>query len=351
MNPLVIIQVTRQGPGWTPINYMADLAGRLFGTETVTLPKTRANLAKVRFGLQKRKRNAEKPDLLLIAPTPSDLLMLAEVDGWQEGFNRAAAWIVDSFWLDRVPRFGAADKFDHLFIMTGNEKEAFERRLKRPTTFLPWGADVLDQGLGQAGSQGDGKSIDLLRMGRQPLSLGNDVENARASQELGMSYQGRPPFADDTITLHRQNMATYRKTKFVLASSNRAAPVEFTHPKREYVTGRWTDALAAGCVVAGIPPHSDMTCQEYLWPEALLEFPNVDRGQALSTIREALDHWTLELAQQNYRTALERLDWRWRFQEIADYFGHDFPLLEQDLAWLRQTLDNSLEPVPAELAL
>lgn len=354
MSPLIIIQVTRHSPGWAPINYMANLAGRLFGAPPINLPKTSANLSMLRPNLQmslrNRKRNAEKPDLLVIAPTPSDLLMLPEIDDWRNGFNRAAAWIIDSFWINRLPRFGAAGKFDHLFIMTGNEQRAYERRLKRPATFLPWGADVLDLGLGDAFGQGREKPIDLLRMGRQPAALDNDARNARACAELGLTYQGRPPFAQDPVAMHCQNMAYYRQSKFVLANSNRVGSTSYTHPVREYITGRWTDALAAGCVVAGIPPWSDKTCQEYLWPEALLEFSGVDQESGLRSIRAARNTWTPEVAQRNYRMALERLDWRWRFQEIAAFFGHNFPLLEQDLARLRQRLNNRLEPVTPRLA-
>ena len=49
-------------------------------------------------------------------------------------------------------------------------------------------------------------------------------------------------------------MGVLSKTKFALAFSNRANPTMQTHPEREYITGRWTDSLASGSTVAGIPP-------------------------------------------------------------------------------------------------
>jgi hypothetical protein len=49
-----------------------------------------------------------------------------------------------------------------------------------------------------------------------------------------------------------------------------------------------------------------------------------------------LDSWTPETAANNQRMALARLDWRWRLKEIADYFGHHFPVLDRDLAIIRQ---------------
>ena len=49
-------------------------------------------------------------------------------------------------------------------------------------------------------------------------------------------------------------MKILSKTKFALAFSNRVSPEGHTHPEWEYITGRWTDVLASGVSVAGIPP-------------------------------------------------------------------------------------------------
>jgi hypothetical protein len=51
----------------------------------------------------------------------------------------------------------------------------------------------------------------------------------------------------------RESIRILSKTKFALAISNRANPTMQTHPEREYIAGRWTDALASGATVVGIP--------------------------------------------------------------------------------------------------
>jgi len=337
---LTVIQIARHGPGWAPINYMADLAARSFGTKVVPLKKTRFSLSQLLFSLQERERHADKPDLLLIAPTPRDLLMLGEFEGWRSSFNTAVAWIVDSFWLEQAPPFGIASKFDKIFVMTGNEVEGYQARLKRPTSFLPWGTDALELGLGAVKMPAaDQKNVDLLRIGRQPTLLDDDEVNARACHDLDMSYLGRPPFSQDMLELHRNNMTYYRRSKFVLASSNLASPKPYTHPTREYVTARWTDALAGGCIVAGVPPYTDYTLKELFWPGALLELDCLDRDRAFATVREGVERWNPEQAYENFCMALERLDWRWRFKEIADFFGHRFPALESDLARMNRMLE------------
>jgi hypothetical protein len=328
---LVIIEIVKEGAGWAPVNHMAHLASQMFDTPAIRVNRNGAGLSKIEFAIRGRTRDLEKPDLLLIAPSPRDIYMLAEVDGWRSSFNRAAAWIVDSFWLERSPSRGAAAKFDKLFVMTGNDAVGYEEKLRIPTSFLPWGTDAL--GLG---GRDEVRSIDLLRMGRQPEGLDDDDLNAAESKRLNINYFGRPPFSAGTLELHRSNMAFYRQSRFVLANSNLVAPKPYTHPTSEYITGRWTDALAAGCVVAGVPPYTDMTLQQQFWPGALLELGSVDRTETFAAVRDALDSWTPEMAANNQRMALARLDWRWRFKEIADYFGHHFPVLDRDLAIIRQ---------------
>ena len=78
-------------------------------------------------------------------------------------------------------------------------------------------------------------------------------------------------------------MGMLSKTKFTLAFSNRVSPNPQTHPTREYITGRWTDSLAAGATVAGIPPRSE-SVQSLLWPEALLDIGTVNQTEGLKVI-------------------------------------------------------------------
>ena len=46
-------------------------------------------------------------------------------------------------------------------------------------------------------------------------------------------------------------MGILAQAKFTLSFSNLVSPDVQTHPKREYITGRWTDALSAGATVVG----------------------------------------------------------------------------------------------------
>ncbi len=133
-------------------------------------------------------------------------------------------------------------------------------------------------------------------------------------------------------------MARYGQSKFTLSFTNRVSPADYTHPSREYLTARWTDALACGAVVAGIPPRSATTAK-LLWPGALLDIGTTDFEQGLHLIAEAVSSWAPDMAAKNHQKALERLDWRWRFLELSDAFGVTPNLLKQETNRLETLLD------------
>jgi hypothetical protein len=130
------------------------------------------------------------------------------------------------------------------------------------------------------------------------------------------------------------------RARFILAFSNAVDRQPYTHPTREYVTGRWMDALAAGAVVCGIPPECDVARQSF-WPGALLRLGSTDRDAGLHAIRDAVQVWTPEIAVRNYHKALQHLDWRWRLRDLAPFFALDAPLLHRELSLLTAHLDSS----------
>jgi hypothetical protein len=128
-------------------------------------------------------------------------------------------------------------------------------------------------------------------------------------------------------------MRVYGESKYLLAFSNAANPEGYTHPTRQYLTGRWVDALACGAVVAGISPRGS-GIDELLWPGATLEFGSIRRQEGLETLAGALKLWTPQSALRNHAMALKKLDWRWRLKTIADICAVDTATLRTELALL-----------------
>lgn len=330
--PIQIVYVDPGSPGYHPVHYMARLAAELMGGELVVLRSRSLTLIEKLDGLLSRERRGAP--CLMICPGPSALSSILQVRNWRSRCIRMVAWVFDSFWTDAIPRFASkAGVFDHVFVTEKEDMATWTRIMPAPVRWLPWGSDVLR--LGSANPQ---RRFDLLRFGRQPPEWEDDRSSATECESRGLRFQGRPQTFDDATDNERSLMGILSDARYVLAFSNRVAASDYTHPQREYITGRWTDALGAGATVAGVPPRSE-SVQSLLWDEATLDLGTVSRSEGLEVIARAVREWTPMRARVNYLKSLERLDWRWRFKEIVRALDVDAPLLEVELSRISQILD------------
>jgi hypothetical protein len=333
--PIQVIYVDPGSPGYHLVQYMARLSAELLNGELVVLHSRSLTVIEKLGGLLARKKRGMP--CLLICPGPSALAAILQIRNWRKRYGRLVAWVFDSFWTDTIPRFGRmAGVFDHVFVTEKEDLPAWTRMISAPVEWLPWGADVLR--LGSANPQ---RRLDLLRIGRQPSEWEDDASNALECESRNIRFQGRPPTLTDATDNQRSLMELLRDSKFTLAFSNLVAATDYTHPLREYITGRWTDALAAGATVAGIPPRSD-SVRSLLWAEALLDLGTAGRAEGLEVIARAVREWTPMRARVNYLKSLERLDWRWRFKEIARALGVRAPLLDAELTRIGQIVNSDL---------
>jgi hypothetical protein len=326
------------GEGYLCILHMARLAAKLLQGELFVMQKGNPTLSNKLGGmLLPRKRFGTS--CLLICSSPSDLSSILLVQNWRKNYGRIVAWVFDSFWTNWIPPWVRASRiFDHVFVTEREDLSTWRQKLHAPVDWLPWGSDVLN-----LGSSNSARQFDLVRFGRQPTEWTDDKINAEACHSFGLNFQGRPPSYPDATDNERGLMEILSKTKFALAFSNRVSPEGHTHPEREYITGRWTDALASGATVAGIPPRSE-SLKLLLWPEALLDIGTADRTEGLQVISSAAREWSPDRAQLNYARSLECLDWRWRFKTLAEALGYRSSGLDAELTRLQNAIRTAKLP-------
>ncbi len=247
------------------------------------------------------------------------------------------AWVFDSFWMNYMPRFARTRRhFDHIFLTEPEDAGAWGSCTGSEVSWLPWGSDVL-----RLGSANPIRKTDLLRVGRQPAEWEDDVRTERACEGHGLSFSGRPPMKTDASENQRELASAFANTKFTLSFSNRVSPSVQTHPVREYITARWTDALASGATVAGVPPKTEVI-EKLLWPEALLPLATTSLEAEMESISQAVRTWTPKRAATNYAQSLKRLDWRWRFRAISEVLGLKPAKLNAELAQIEQKAADTL---------
>ncbi|MEM6857730.1 MAG: hypothetical protein AAF559_07650 [Pseudomonadota bacterium] len=320
--------------GWGPIEHLTRLAERLLGVELKFVELQNASKPKKIWHEIRPSRNGKGPGSIYLVKSPGEIRSLAGLPDFFHFKEFRALWIVDSFWTDRAPSSRFMRHFDLVIYMQKNEASFYEHLAPNRTLYLPWGADVLD-----LGSKSADRPIDVLRVGRQPAVWDDDNRNGTVCAAAGLKFSGRPPLfgtsASDTSTAHQSLCEYYAKAKFVVAHSNLVSPAAYTHPEKEYLTGRWTDALAAGAVVAGIHPYGDGSSEDLLWKGATLDFNQIDLKCNVEALVRATHEWNPNMASANHLQALIRLDWRWRLRSLADELSIRTPVLDGEIERLK----------------
>ena len=330
----MLIVYINPGFGWEPITEMVNLATELFQAELLVINHNQPNfLTKLELVFLKRQKLNSIEKCLFIIPGPADLLSLSSISGWRRRFAFIGVWVIDSFWLNHISRIAKlARPFDHIFITSEEDIEAWTIEMKTSTTWLPWGSDAL-----RFGGKSADRIWDLTRIGRQPPEWDDDEITKKLCNNSNLRFHGRLEKSDTAAGNQLNLLNLYQQTKFLLAFSNVANPTNYTHPTRQYITARWTDALACGAIVAGIPPN-EPSINRLLWEGATLDLNTIKIKEGLHLISEAVKSWKPEFAAKNHLMALERLDWRWRFAEIALVFNERPKLLDDEIDLLKKRI-------------
>lgn len=323
---LIIRWSPRRATGWGPIVHLVELIQRLLGAELQEIGWMRRDPVRLMRRRLFRPSRSGDDIVLYLVHGPNEIASVVAHPLFDESAALRVLWIVDSFWTDRVPK-GLISNFDLVIYMQEADTAYYDKVSNGRALFIGWGADVLGLGSGQKT-----RPIDILRVGRQPLAWEDDQRSGDAARARGLTFHGRPPEEISYAGL----MGYYAQARFVIAFSNLVAPAPYNHPTKAYFTGRWTDALASGAVVAGIAPHQDTGIATQLWHGALLEFDEIDLERNLETLEKAAAQWHPEIARRNNLGALMRLDWRWGLKRLVDRLNLSCPALDRDLERLRE---------------
>lgn len=327
----------RVGGGWGTIYALAELLARCFGAETTYFeraPRHRALAGRLLRPMLHARGHVD----FYIARYPADLPALLRLADARRTATRVL-WVVDSFLTEQFARPADLDRFDVVGYMQHDEAPFYEAHAGDRALFLGWGADALD-----LGGDAPDRPVDVLRVGRQPPAWDDDAATAAACARHGLRFAGRPQGDPDPRRQHALAMRAYMQTKVVIAHSNLAAPAGYTHATKEYITGRWTDALACGALPAGVQPRGDGSMAALLWDGATIDFDRIDLEANLAQLRDRLAGWSPADARRTHHQALKRLDWRWRIKAIADRLGVSPQGLGAELDRLRARIAATAPP-------
>ena len=314
------------GRGWAPVELMARLLAHTLDAEYVSL-RTRPRADRVRRTAgQLPPARLRGGTCIVIAPQPAHLGSLLTPRYLMGGYTSVVEEAVD----DRIPRMAKGrGHFDHLFVTDRELVDTWAEQTGTTTSWLPFGSNVLDQPEMPAE-----RPVDLLRIGRQPPEWDKNDTTQDAAAARGLTFAMAPPLHDDPAFNQARVQSSMRGAKFTLSFTNLVSPADYTHASRDYVTGRWTEALASGAAVAGVPPRCEAG-QRVLFDDGLVRLPGTDLGAGLDVVAEAAAAWTPSRADRVHLQALQTLDWRLRFAELAKTIDLSIPRLDDELSRLQ----------------
>lgn len=327
MAELDVIVAVPSDAGWEPIRKMAQLLCSYLDSEPiyVDVHKSLQKSAKIIGAFPRLKKGKKK--VLVIAYDPGQLYAISQVGIFSRLYSEIYGWVIDSFWAERIPRIASTGIYNHIFVTDPGDIDEWQKAGVASVSALTWGADIwsnIDQRLDIH------KTNDLLRVGRQPRDWEDDAATGDQAKELGLSFQGRPPFGNSPVESTQHLERALKDSKVVLAFTNKISPTRYTHPTKEYLTGRWIDALGWGCMVAGQIPQTKVS-EKYLWPQATLEVPYDNMGEGLHKIAEKLKTIDNHYAQQQIINTLENFDWRFRFNDLLEKINRPSRMLSNDI--------------------
>ncbi len=324
------VLLSRRNPasaGWVAIDEFEDLFQRLSGAR-ILCPEQRSLLWSPLGKVQRRllgrylplQENIEQDTdlLLVVARTPSDLSMLHSLTGARKRFRRIAGYVIDSYFTEGFE--SKAECYDHIFCTTQEGADFVRTRYGVSSSVLRQGFDCLTW----ANTDTD-RSIDLIGFGRQPASYHREFQRSFHDSRSSILYLHSPIGAKSgsAVWVERPMMLKLlQRSKMSLAFHLMVEPEEVRPRAADFVTSRWFESLAAGCIIVGRRPPGGMAAEMFDWPNALVDLP--DRpSEATDFVKSlACDESFLRVTRtRNVFEMCRRHDWRYRIRDIYDHFN------------------------------
>lgn len=310
---------------------MVSLLSRISGAKVTTVSDERQWSRLERLGAVVPRQRFGSADVLVVCPVPEHLMALVAAPRWRSGLRRVSAWVIDSWWDDRIPRIAkAARQFDTIFVSEAENIDRWRDATRADVVHLPIGADILANPFDPTQE----RDIDLLRVGRMPVAWDDDEIVARECTRRGLRFQGRPPSSEDAALAMPWLWSWERRTRFVLAFSNLVSPADYTHPRLEYLTPRWADAWGSGAVTIGALPQTQSSAA--VAEACSVKIPWNDLSAGLDAVADLVAQWQPNMALEVRRQAVLHMDWRHRFAVMEREFGAHWSGLSDELDQLKE---------------
>jgi len=259
-----------------------------------------------------------------------ELYALRCVPDWRRRC-RFAACFVSEVWAHLLPQYllELLAQFDHVFIGMKHCVDDVARIVGRPCSYLPVAADVLQF---SPWPQPPARTVDVCNIGRRSAVTHAALLELARAREICYYYDtfaggaGRDreqrTFRVHDHREHRLLLAqTLMRTKYYVANRSRVNQPEYTGLNQE-ISYRFYEGIAAGAVLLGEPPETEVFRELFDWPDAVIRVPFdcPEIGRVLADLERDPERLA-RIRAQNMTQAALRHDWVHRLGQVCDTLG------------------------------
>ena len=258
-----------------------------------------------------------------VIQSPPDLAQLRAIRHWREN-TRLAICYVEELWSAWIEQYSNSrspvhlfKEFDHVFVNCQGSVEPLQKIIQRPVHYFGPGIDAL-----RFRPTRRIRSTDVFYMGRRSAATHEALVRLLENREITYvfdSIQGR--IAHD-IRQHRELLAgTIQNARYFVVHRAKANCPDHTHGQEELGL-RYFEGAAAGAVLIGSAPRSEVFQEYFDWPDAVLPM-DYDCSNVAEVLAD-LDSQPARMDQVRLRNVVESLrrhDWCHRWSEILAQVG------------------------------
>ncbi|MBW4442989.1 MAG: glycosyltransferase [Plectolyngbya sp. WJT66-NPBG17] len=272
-----------------------------------------------------------------------ELQALKSLKNWRSRCKKAICYIMESWnndeWLqNRLYLLEPLKQFDVIYLVTNNSTNEIANYTQRPSVYLPFGVDTLRFCPFPSFPE---RGIDLASLGRRSSITHTALLNLSQSTDFFYYYDTAANLRTMKPQEHRIMYANLlKRSRYFIA--NYSCVDEPAKVKGNQEIGyRFFEGAAAGTVMIGCPPASELFRQSFDWDDAVIPMPfdAPEIGQVIADLDaqpERLDRIRLN----NVVGSLQKHDWVYRWEKILATAGlSPTAEMQQREAYLHQLSD------------
>lgn len=256
---------------------------------------------------------------LAIFATPFAIGSLSSLTGFRQKCQKAVCYLVEA-WDGQIQDFSSLleplKDFDHIFLGISHITEAVAEFTGRPCTYLPLGVDAVKFYPSLGFHQ---RPIDVCSIGRRSPVTHQALLNMAEQEKIFYYYDTIKGYQAFNLKEHRSLIANLiKRSRYFIANYANINESYKTKGKCE-IGARFFEGAAAGTVMIGDCPTTEVFKQYFDWPDAAIRIP-FDSPNIAEIIAE-LDAQPERLAQisrDNVVNSLLRHDWVYRWRKILE---------------------------------